>query len=121
MPDATVLIVEDCEALADGYAAFLEGDHTVRTAYSGAAAMDRLDGTVDVVLIDRRLPDLSGADLLERISGADGHWTVAVLSGLEPDGDLAAGDVDAYLTKPIDGEGLNDLVDRLAGLEFTFS
>ncbi|PSQ47878.1 DNA-binding protein [Halobacteriales archaeon SW_6_65_15] len=64
MPNATVLIVDDEKPITDAYAQWLEDDYTVRTAYSGSEALEKLDESVDVVLLDRRMPDLSG-EILE--------------------------------------------------------
>lgn len=120
MSESTVLIVDDCEDLADGYAAFLEDRHTVRTAYSGAAAIDAYDEDVDVVLLDRHLPDMPGSVVLDSIRAADGHCRVAILSGFEPDGEIDGRDVDTYQTKPVDGDGIRAIVDRLAEQEFNY-
>ncbi|TKX52052.1 response regulator, partial [Halorubrum sp. SS7] len=58
-----VLVVEDEPDLADLYAAWLGDEYRVRTAYGGREALDQLDETddeVDAILLDRRMPGLSG-------------------------------------------------------------
>ncbi len=47
-----VLVVDDDEDTADTYTDFLAEAYTVRTAYSGADALDLVDTAVDVVLLD---------------------------------------------------------------------
>lgn len=51
--------------------------HTVRFAASGAEALAVLDG-VDLVVLDYRLPDTSGMDLLTAIKGRNGPSVVMV-------------------------------------------
>jgi len=110
---ATVLIVEDEPDLADTYALWLQESYAVRTAYNGSAALDQLDDTVDVTLLDRRMPDLSGGEVLSTIRGCDFDCQVAMVTAVEPDVDIAEMEFDAYLVKPIDKDELDDLVERL--------
>lgn len=54
---ATVLVVDDEKDLADVYAEHLKERYTVRTEYSGNEALEAMSPDVDVVLLDRRMPD----------------------------------------------------------------
>jgi DNA-binding response OmpR family regulator len=101
MPDATVLIVDDEKPITDAYAQWLENDYDVRTAYSGSEALDKLDEAVDVVLLDRRMPDLSGEDVLDQIHDQGLKCRVALVSAVEPDFDILELGFDAYLEKPV--------------------
>ena len=102
MPDeATVLIVDDEQPITDAYAQWLEDDYEVRTAYSGSEALEKLDETVDVVLLDRRMPDLSGEDVLTEIHDQQFNCRVALVSAVEPDFDILELGFDAYLEKPV--------------------
>lgn len=111
--DATVLVVDDDESLNDLYVDRLEREYTVRAAYSAEEALEKLDETVDVVLLDRRMPGLSGDDLLVRIRELGYECRVAMLTAVEPDVDILEMDCDDYLTKPIDDGELRDLVASL--------
>jgi len=102
MPDdATVLIVDDEKPITDAYAQWLKDDFSVRTAYSGSEALEKLDETVDVVLLDRRMPDLSGEDVLGEIHEQGLNCRVALVSAVEPDFDILELGFDAYLEKPV--------------------
>ena len=57
---STVLVVDDNRELAEAYAATLREQYDTRTACSGREALDVVDETVDVVLLDRRMPSVSG-------------------------------------------------------------
>ncbi len=112
--DATVLIVDDERPITDAYAQWLDDQYTVRTAYSGSEALDELDDAVDVVLLDRRMPDLSGEDVLDEIHERDLTCRVALVSAVEPDFDILELGFDAYLEKPVsDAEDLLSTVETL--------
>jgi len=116
MPETpTVLIVDDNRPLADGFAKALPDDYETLTAYSAAEARKSLHDDIDVVLLDRRLPDVPGDELLEEIRASDYECRVAMVSAEEPHTarDL---DYDSYLTKPLSGveavqQAVSDLLD----------
>jgi len=109
-----VLVVEDERALADIYASWLDERYAVETAYDGEAALGAYDAGVDVVLLDRRLPGISGDDVLEHIRAAgEEDCRVAMVSAVTPDFDIYGMGFDDYLVKPVGREELLDLVDRM--------
>ncbi|MFB6129140.1 MAG: HalX domain-containing protein [Halorhabdus sp.] len=108
-----VLVVDDESDVADAYAAQLEDEYTVLTAYSGQEALETLDGTVDVVLLDRRMPGLSGDDVLERIRDRGLDCRVAMVTAVDPDFDIIEMPFDAYVTKPVSREELFETIERL--------
>ena len=112
--DATVLVVDDDEALADTFALWLEDLVDVRTAYATDDALDVLaDATVDVVLLDRRMPTMSGDELLAVLRDRGDDPRVAMVSAIEPIGDLLELPVDDYLVKPVDRDALVNTVSNL--------
>ena len=108
-----VLVVEDEPDLADLYAAWLQGEYRVRTAYGGQEALEQLDREVDVVLLDRRMPGLSGDEVLEAVRGRDIECRVAMVTAVEPDFDIVAMGFDDYLVKPVSRDALLETVERL--------
>jgi DNA-binding response OmpR family regulator len=110
---ATVLVVEDERELADLFADWLSASYDVRTAYSADEALAELDEAVDVVLLDRRLPERSGDDVLAEIDAAGLDCQVAMVTAVDPDFDVLELGIDAYVVKPVDRDNLKDLVDRL--------
>ncbi|WP_251342985.1 response regulator [Haloplanus halophilus] len=104
----TVVIAEDEPGLVDLYRTWLSDRHEVRTAADGREAIDRMDGDVDVALLDRRLPRRSGDDVLEWIRAhEDCRVAMVTCVAPHPDDDLPA---DAYLTKPVFRETLAETV-----------
>lgn len=109
----TVLVVEDEADLADLYASWLGDQYDVRVAYTAEEALDRVDESVEVVLLDRRLPDMSGDEFLDVIHERGYDAQVAMVSAVDPDWDILEMRFDAYVVKPVDRTDLNDIVARL--------
>lgn len=108
-----VLVVDDEQDLADLYSHWLSDDYTVRTAYDGEAALDLLDERVDVVLLDRRMPDLPGDEVLDHIRARDYDCRVALVTAVQPDFDIIELGFDDYVTKPVSNPDLHDVVEDL--------
>lgn len=109
----TVLFVDDEPAIADGHAARLSDDYEVRTAYGGEEAMETMDDEIDVVCLDRRMPGMSGGEVLEAIREEGYDCRVLMLTGVEPDRDVVEMGFDDYIVKPVGGEQLRETVERL--------
>jgi DNA-binding response OmpR family regulator len=108
-----VLVVEDERDLADLYATWLRDEYRVRVAYGGREAIDELDDEVDVALLDRRMPDLSGDETLEAIREEGVDCRVAMVTAVEPDFDVVEMGFDDYLVKPVSRDALKDTVENL--------
>lgn len=111
--DPTVLVVEDEQHLADLYTDYLEDSYDVRTAYSGEEGLEYLSAEVDVVLLDRRMPVVSGNEVLAEIGDQGLECRVAMVTAVNPDFDIIEMGVDDYLVKPVTREELTEVVDRL--------
>ena len=112
----TVLLVDDERDVVDVYAlAFTGGEYTVLKAYSGEEALEQVDDA-DIVLLDRRMPGLSGQDVLDEIRNRGLDVRVAMVTAVDPDFDIADMDFDTYLTKPVSDDELRATVDELLTL-----
>ncbi|MUV60319.1 response regulator [Halobacterium sp. CBA1126] len=115
--DAPVVLVVDDEAnVAEAYALWLPDDYEVRTATNGERALEEADEDVDVVLLDRHMPDRSGDDVLERLRERGLDCRVAMVTAVDPDFDIAEMSFDTYLTKPVDQSEIRETVDQLLDL-----
>jgi two-component system response regulator AdeR len=113
-PDApAVLIVEDEPDVVETYRLWLETDYDVRIALDGDEGLEKLDETVDVVLLDRMMPGLSGDEVLEHIRDESFDCRVAMVTAVEPDFDILEMGFDAYLSKPVESEQLGGTVENL--------
>lgn len=109
----TVLIVDDEQDAADLYAGFLEPEYRVITAYGGKEAIEKFSDDVDVVLLDRRMPDFHGDAVLEEIRASGTDCRVVMVTAVDPDIDVISLNFDDYLVKPVSSETLRDAVDRM--------
>ncbi|WP_246308283.1 response regulator [Halosimplex rubrum] len=107
---ATVLVVDDDEAVADVYASQLSESYDVLTAYDGESALEQVTEDVDVVLLDRRMHGLSGREVLERIRGRDIDCGVVMVTAVDPGFDIVDMGFDDYLLKPVEGAELQSVV-----------
>ena len=113
-PDPPViLIVEDEPDVAETYKLWLQGDYEVRMGENGDEGLELLDESVDIVLLDRMMPGLSGDEVLSEIRERDLGCRVAMVTAVEPDFDILEMGFDAYLSKPIRSEQLHDTVTSL--------
>jgi len=110
---ATVLVVDDEPDVADAYAAQLEEDYIVSTAYSGQEALDTLDDAIEVVLLDRRMPGISGDEVLEHIRDRGLDCRVAMVTAVDPDFDIIDMPFDDYVIKPVSRDDLFKTIERL--------
>jgi len=117
--EATVLVVDDETAVADAYTAQLQQQYDVRTAYGGEEALDAVDATVDVILLDRRMPSLSGDDVLDEIKSREINCRVIMVTAVDPDFDIVDMPFGDYLQKPVDREDLHTAIqNQLAATEY---
>ncbi len=110
---ATVLVVDDEPDVADAYAAQLEDQYIVSTAYGGEEALDRMDASVDVVLLDRRMPGISGDEVLETVRERNLNIRVAMVTAVDPDFDIIEMPFDDYIIKPVSRDELYETIERL--------
>jgi DNA-binding response OmpR family regulator len=108
--EATVLVVDDNRAVADTYAAFLAEDYEVLTAYDGRDALETVDADVDVVLLDRRMPDVTGDEVLAEIRSRALDPRVVMLTAVDPDFDIVDMPFDAYVVKPVERADVTGVV-----------
>jgi DNA-binding NtrC family response regulator len=119
---AGILVIEDEPRLARNIQAFLErSGFDARNAESGAAALAEFERfKPDIVLLDFKLPDLNGLEVLRRLHSADPGVKVIMISG-EGSTEVAveamkAGAID-YLSKPLVLKELKALLDKAVGQE----
>lgn len=111
----TVLIVDDEPHITSALGAFFErGGHQVLRAHSGEEGIQAAaQGRPDLVLLDVRLPDMTGFDVLERLRG--GSALVIMITG-HGDVPLAVramqSGAENFLTKPVELAHLGAVADR---------
>ena len=109
----TVLIVDDQPEEVDLYSEFLAKEYTVVTAHSGAEALEKVSSDVGVVLLDRRMPGMSGDDVLEAIRERGIDCRVVMVTAIAPGTDILGLPFDDYLVKPVSRDEIRDAVSRM--------
>jgi DNA-binding response OmpR family regulator len=108
-----ILVVEDETDLAELYAIYLSDLYDVQTATHGETALEKMDDDIDVVLLDRRMPDMTGDEVLAEIRSRGYDCRVAMITAVEPDIDIVEMPFDDYLVKPVTRDDLQGLVEVL--------
>lgn len=116
-PDPSILIVEDERDLADMYASYLEDEYDIHVVYSGEEAIEVVDEHYDVILLDRRMPVVSGSEVLAHMDDAGIECQVAMVTAVNPDFDIIDLGIDDYLVKPVTQQELRETVARLLKLD----
>ena len=117
-----ILIVEDEPTLAKNMGRYLRNSgFDVKISFTGATAMSQLERyKPDIVLLDYRLPDTDGLELLGRIQVVDRRIRVIMITG-EGNIQLAVQAIkagaDDYLAKPVVLKELKLLLKKIAGRE----
>ncbi len=84
MGGAHFLLVDDEKVFVEALAQRLEArGFTVDCSFSGAEALSQLENnrTIDIVLLDRRMPDLDGVQAMKEIKKAHPLVEVIILTG----------------------------------------
>jgi DNA-binding response OmpR family regulator len=102
----TVLVVDDEKEHADTYALRMQERYDVRTAYGGEAALEKVGQDVDVVVLDRLMPGVSGDEVLRGIRDRNLDCRIIMLTCIDPEVDSKGMPFDEYLCKPVDGDDL---------------
>ncbi len=110
-----VLVVDDESRLADLFAAWLQTDYNVEAAYDGESALELMEDTVEIVLLDRRMPGLSGDEVLDRIREENYDCRVVMVTAVDPDFDIIEMGFDDYLVKPVSKDELLQVVESVTG------
>lgn len=114
----TVLVVDDDQDLADLYTEYLStAGYDVRTAYNGGEAILELDEAVDVVLLDRDMPGMSGDEVLAEIRDWLDWCRVVLVTGVDPDFEVATLPFDEYMTKPVERAQILATVEKMLLLD----
>ncbi|MFC7132458.1 MULTISPECIES: response regulator transcription factor [Salinibaculum] len=110
-PEPTVLFVDDERDLLEVYEALYGDDYEVLTAAGGQEALRKFDDDVDFAFLDRRMPEMSGDELLDAIRDAGYETPVGMLSAV--DAEVAAPpECAVYIAKPADRGEVRAAIER---------
>src|SRR3954447_9447427 len=119
MRPSTIFVVEDHSATLSFYTDLLiDGGYHVVTATSGQAALARVTAQpIDGVILDYRLPDMSGVEVCQQLRAIVAATVpILIITADRPPGleaDARAAGATSFLEKPID---IADLLGQLGAL-----
>lgn len=113
---ADILIVEDEKNVRETLDISLKGDYNLYLASDGKKALDLISKrSIDLVLLDIRLPEINGMDLLKQIKDINKSIPVIMLTAVKTaDSAVAAMKLGAYdyIVKPFDIKELMMLMEK---------
>ena len=105
------LIIDDEPEVADAYALRLREDCAVQTTYDGQSAIEHVqDEEIDIILLDRHMPGMSGDEVLATLNDQAFAGKVIMVTAIDPGFDVLDMAFDDYLCKPIDRDDLRTAV-----------
>lgn len=110
---AVVLVVDDDQEILRCYADWLQPEYTVRTANDGQEALELIGKQTDIVLLVRRMPDLSRDLVLQHLQTRCNEVMVAMISPLEPDADIVELPFDEHIHESTNREEIEATVESL--------
>ncbi len=119
MQDFSLLIVDDDASLASNLQDILEGEgYGIAIANSGKAAVSCCSqNRFELALIDLKLPDRAGVDLVKELTGLNGETEYIIITGYASVDTaveaVAEKQIIAYETKPLDMERFLNLVKQV--------
>jgi len=117
---ARILVVDDEKNIRTLFQMELEeAGYEVETAAGGEEALRAMKSArIDLFIIDIRMPDMTGLELMQRIREREPKVPIIVctaLKALENDYTIWESHVDAFLPKPVDLEDLKSKVAKALG------
>ena len=109
-----ILAVDDEEDIRSGMKELLQRQYEVETAKDGAEAIIKFgSGNFDLCLLDIRLPDISGIELIKKLKEADDKVAIVMVTALKDISitveAMRAGARD-YITKPFTSDDITSIV-----------
>lgn len=111
--EPTVLVVEDESSLIEIYAHWLRGSYSVRTAEDGEEALKIADPAVDIMILDRLMPGMTGDTVVDAVRERGLDCQIVMATAVESNFDLIEEGADASLMKPITKDELLTTVSQL--------
>jgi DNA-binding NtrC family response regulator len=113
----TILLVDDDKSILRTFASiFHKNGFEIEVAETGKEALEKTaTGTYELALVDVRLPDMDGTDLLPQMQKTMPDAVKIVITGfpsLENGVKALNGGADAYLVKPVKPEELLTLIEE---------
>lgn len=108
-----VFVVDDEKDMLLLYEDILKESYTVESATTGPKALQKIDESTDVVLLDRTMPEMTGDEVLGILREEGIGVQVAMVTAIKPTEKTMEMPFDGYMTKPIEENEVIGLVETL--------
>jgi DNA-binding response OmpR family regulator len=108
----SVLVADDEEDVAEAYALKLRDGYEPEVAFGGEAALEKAGDHLAAMLLDRRMPDIHGDDVLVKLREQGYDFPIIMVTAVDPDLNILEMDFDDYLCKPVDKDVLVATLDQ---------
>ena len=114
-----ILICDDEESVRESLRAYLENSYELSFAETGQEALDNISNNAfDLLIIDIKMPGISGLEAIRQIKDAKPEQKIIVLSGYESISvaeQASKYNITSYLTKPVSKDKLLKTVSESLG------
>ncbi|OKY78069.1 MAG: Rec domain CheY [Candidatus Methanohalarchaeum thermophilum] len=109
-----LMVVEDDPDERELYRQILKDEYDVTKAAGGEEALEEIDSSYDLILLDRKMPDLHGDKVLKKIrnNSRTAQIPVIMLTALDANLDIIDMEFDDYINKPVSADDLRDIVKK---------
>lgn len=97
-----------------------EGYEVITVGTGGEALKIALEKKLDLLILDIKMPDIHGVDVLKRLRAKDKTLPVIILTAfpaMEKDMEIQLGKISAFISKPFDLEDVKNTVRGIVGKE----
>lgn len=115
--DPVVLVVDDEDDIVEMFTLYLEPNYEVRTASNGSEALVELDPDVDVMLLDRRMPEMTGDEVLDHLDEMPLDCYVIMVTAVDPEFDIVEMPIEDYICKPASKDEINQTIEQVLLLD----
>lgn len=117
--DPTILVVDDETEIIELIEAFVPDEFDTRSATTKAEAIEKYGAGVDIAFLDRRLPDGSGDEILQKIRTSATDCNVAIVSAVSEEYNQQDVSYDEYISKPFTSDEIEQTARELVPGEAT--
>ncbi len=111
-----ILIIDDDSSILEALHEYFKTDYEVYTASGGREGVSAFNKTLPAaVILDLRMPDMGGMEVLEEIKSADSNVPVIMLTAYGEIEDAVKAiqyGSEHFLTKPVDLQTLNSMLEK---------
>ena len=107
-----ILGVDSDRCYRDRYVDWLGANHNVQTVGDGRSALEAVGDDLDLVVLEREVPDTSGQEVARRIRDRNPGCHILMVGSEAADFDIVECPIDSYLQKPLDRSDLDGVIEQ---------